>query len=200
MLGDRLGEQGQGTDRRLQLMADVGDEVGAHGIEAGAVAQVVDHCQRTTADQGQGPENQHTRRWTDELQTALRRSAPGGCAQQGFECLVDQDAGVTGDRRRRVAQHRLALSVGEHHAHRRGGEHGPQAHHFFLGGLTALAFALQRTTQPLGLAAAEHAQVAQPTESGSTDERADFWWSGSQPVTMKRTLSAMFTAWSPMRS
>ena len=34
LVGDRLGQQGQRADGRLELVADVGDEVGAHGLEA----------------------------------------------------------------------------------------------------------------------------------------------------------------------
>ena len=42
LVGDRLGQHGQRADRRLQLVADVGDEVGAHRVEPGPLADVVD--------------------------------------------------------------------------------------------------------------------------------------------------------------
>ena len=45
-VGQRLGQHGKRTDRGLQLVADVGDEVGANGIETGAFADVVDGRQR----------------------------------------------------------------------------------------------------------------------------------------------------------
>ena len=40
---ERLGEEPDGPDRRLQLVADVGHEVGAHRLEAAALGDVVDH-------------------------------------------------------------------------------------------------------------------------------------------------------------
>ena len=43
---DRLGEQADRTDRRLQLMAGVGDEVAAHLIEALLLGDVADDQQR----------------------------------------------------------------------------------------------------------------------------------------------------------
>ena len=42
LVGQRLGEHGERADRRLQLVADVGDEVGAHRVEPSALADVVD--------------------------------------------------------------------------------------------------------------------------------------------------------------
>ena len=35
LVGERLGQHGERPDRRLQLVADVGHEVGAHGVDAG---------------------------------------------------------------------------------------------------------------------------------------------------------------------
>ena len=39
---DGLGQQTERADRRLQLVADVGDEVAAHGLEPAALGDVVD--------------------------------------------------------------------------------------------------------------------------------------------------------------
>ncbi|KIX78569.1 hypothetical protein SF12_08350, partial [Streptomyces sp. MBRL 601] len=42
---DRLGEQGEGADRGLQLVADVGDEVAAYGFDAAGLGEVLDQEQ-----------------------------------------------------------------------------------------------------------------------------------------------------------
>ena len=51
LVGERLGEHGERADRRLQLVADVGDEVGAHGVDAAPLADVLDrrHARRRPA-------------------------------------------------------------------------------------------------------------------------------------------------------
>ena len=43
---ERLGQQAEGADGRLELVADVGHEVAAHGLEAAALGDVVDHHER----------------------------------------------------------------------------------------------------------------------------------------------------------
>ena len=50
-VGERLGEHGERADRRLQLVADVGDEVGAHGVDAPPFADVLDRDHRPAARQ-----------------------------------------------------------------------------------------------------------------------------------------------------
>ena len=46
VLGEqRFGEQAERADGRLQLVADVGDEVAAHGLEPPALGHVVDDAE-----------------------------------------------------------------------------------------------------------------------------------------------------------
>ena len=49
LVGQRLGEHGQRPDGRLQLVADVGDEVGAHGVDPPPLADVLDRRHRAAA-------------------------------------------------------------------------------------------------------------------------------------------------------
>ena len=50
VLGEqRLGQQAEGPDRGLELVADVGDEVAAHGLEPAALGDVVDHDEHARA-------------------------------------------------------------------------------------------------------------------------------------------------------
>ena len=75
----RLGQQRQRTDRRLQLVADVGHEVGAHRIEARPLAEIVDGGERSAVAEGHRPHQQHPHRRTEEASTApppARRGAP----------------------------------------------------------------------------------------------------------------------------
>ena len=80
LVDERLGEHGQRTDRRLQLVADVGDEVGAHGVEAGALADVVDdRPARRRRARGMASHRKHPRRRTEQARSPLddsRRRAP----------------------------------------------------------------------------------------------------------------------------
>ncbi len=49
LVDQRLGQHGQRADRRLQLVADVGDEVGAHGVDPAPLADVLDRRHRAAA-------------------------------------------------------------------------------------------------------------------------------------------------------
>ena len=86
VVGQRLGEHGDRADRRLQLVADVGDEVGAHGVEPRSLADVVDGHDApppstrmgmdaaTTPCRG-GPNSSTVWRRSARLTAALRRRA-----------------------------------------------------------------------------------------------------------------------------
>ena len=52
LIGERLGEHGERADGCLQLVADVGDEVGADGVDPPALADVLDGRERTALRRG----------------------------------------------------------------------------------------------------------------------------------------------------
>ncbi len=66
-VGECLSQHCKGPDRRLQLMADVGNEVSSHRIQAGALADIVDGHERTAVLQRDRLHGQHRSRWADEL-------------------------------------------------------------------------------------------------------------------------------------
>ena len=79
LVGQRLGEHGQRADRRLQLVADVGDEVGAHGVDAAPLADVLDRRHRAAALERRGGDDDGDPRRAVQLErlaASPRRRAP----------------------------------------------------------------------------------------------------------------------------
>ena len=72
----RLGEQRQGADGRLQLVADVGDEVAAHRLEAAPVGDVVDDHEHAEPPavrrQRDGREHEGAAGWAEQVDGARR--------------------------------------------------------------------------------------------------------------------------------
>ncbi len=94
----RLGEQRQRADRRLQLVADVGDEVPSHALAAARLRDVPDvHDRtedRTVGEQRLGAEEQHLTRRTEELELAFAGLALPRPAEQLVDLLLGQRVGV----------------------------------------------------------------------------------------------------------
>ena len=71
--GQRLGQQPERADRRLQLVAHVGDEVAAHALDAGALRDVVRRTPTAPSDRSLVGER-HARQ-VQHLRAADRRAA-----------------------------------------------------------------------------------------------------------------------------
>ena len=131
---DRLRQQRQRTDRRLQLVADVGDEVAAHRLEPAALGDVIDDDERTDraplVSSGTA------------LSTSVRRGGPNRSTvrldpvpsidswEQGTDRLLHQRFAVPGGQvrgRLLVAEGDLTCVVEDHHALRYRAESPRQA-------------------------------------------------------------------------
>ena len=108
LVGQRLGEHSEGADRRLQLVADVGDEVGAHSVDSPAFADVLDRRHRRAALKSLGRHDHGDPRRTVQLEQLARRAAVEGLAQGGLNGVVDEQAGVR-------PGHRLGARVAVQH-------------------------------------------------------------------------------------
>ena len=93
LVGHRLGEQGQRPDGRLQLVADVGHEVGAHRIDPAAFADVLDRRHRPTALERAARTTTATRAGRTARGLARLLTIAGG-AQHALDGVVDEHAHV----------------------------------------------------------------------------------------------------------
>ena len=84
-VGQSLGQHGERTDRRLQLVADVGDEVGTHRVETGPFADIVDGHQRTAVLEGHRVDRQDGARRSDELDGLTAGVATHGPPHMAFD-------------------------------------------------------------------------------------------------------------------
>ena len=91
--GHRLGEQPERADRRLQLVAHVGDEVAAHALDAPRLGDVARERDRAddlaVAPQRERAQLEHLTGRPVELELALRRDA----VERGLQQLVDRVLG-----------------------------------------------------------------------------------------------------------
>jgi hypothetical protein len=92
--GQGLGEHRQRTHRRLQLVADVGNEVGPHRIEAAAFADVLDRRHRRSVGQRRRADDDGDARRAVELERLRRRPAPAGVTELLLHGLVHEQADV----------------------------------------------------------------------------------------------------------
>ena len=125
---DRLGQQGHPADRRLELVADVGDEVAAHLLDPAGLGAVLDQQQHVRAAERRDPRADDqpaaAERPAGQLQLALPDHAvaahrPGQLEQLGVGDLVAADQPV-GVRRRAGLDH----GVGAVHDDRAGAQDG----------------------------------------------------------------------------
>ena len=125
--GERLGEHLERADRRLELVAHVGDEVAAHALDPVHLGDVVDERGRAERPLGVAERHrrqvQHRARRAEELQLALARARR--CSAR-VEQLVERAGGdrvgvarVAVPLGRRVAEHLAAVGVDDDD--RRGG-------------------------------------------------------------------------------
>ena len=91
----RLGQHRESTHRGLQLVADVGDEIGAHGLETGPLADIVDRRQRATIFEGDGLDGQHGSWRTDELDGLAAGVAADGTTHVALHSFLHQHRGMT---------------------------------------------------------------------------------------------------------
>ena len=119
----RLREQRECADRRLQLVADVRDEVGAHRFETCALGRVVDRTQRSD-DRTRFLERRHrdddrSPRRTEQIDGATIGHASTARSEELGNCLLDERVAVTrADEGRgvHVAEHDAAGAIGDHDA------------------------------------------------------------------------------------
>ncbi len=75
LAGERLGQQLQRADRRLELVAHVGHEVATHTLDAAQLRDVLHKRrraeQRVTVEQRRRPQTQHDARRAEQLQLAV---------------------------------------------------------------------------------------------------------------------------------
>ena len=129
-----LGQQAQGAHRRLELVADVRDEVAADLLEPAALRDVLDqrdHAERAAAvvDLAR-PHLQCAPGRPVEVERALGRSLVPGVLQDLGDGLGGQGVTVAADHQgvgAAVAVDHGAVLVAEHHALREGVERAPQA-------------------------------------------------------------------------
>ena len=99
VVGQRLGKECQCSHWRLQLVADVGHEVGAHGVDPGTIAEVIDHHQGPTIGQRDAPNQQHLLRRPEQGQPLLPGLARDGSGQEPFDRFLDQQFDMATDGR-----------------------------------------------------------------------------------------------------
>ena len=130
LVDQRLGEHGQRPDGRLQLVADVGDEVGAHGVDAPTLALVLDRRHRATARQRARGDGDAPGRPVEleRLRGSLAAERP---ARQRAHGVVDEQAAVrAGERAAAGLRYRIApVGVDDDDADRQPIEHSFQRRH-----------------------------------------------------------------------
>ena len=117
----RLREQRECADRRLQLVADVRDEVGAHRFETCALGDVVDRAQRaddrTCFLERRHRDDDRSPRRTEEIDGATIGHASTARGEELGDRLLDQRVAVTRADEGRgvdVAEHDAAGAIGDH--------------------------------------------------------------------------------------
>jgi hypothetical protein len=177
-VGERLGEHGQRPDRSLQLMADVGHEVGAHGVQPGALADVVDRDEHVAGIEPRRVEQQHPPRWAEELQ-APRAFATVEASDDPLQGLADEHPLVTVEPGRPVADFGLATRVDEHHTDRQGVERSLQAAPFAclaLGGrAAALLLRPEAVCRPAEAEVHHSSSTSTGATRGSSPEESRLW-------------------------
>ena len=202
-VSQRLRQHSQRTHRRLQLVADIGHEVSAHCIQPGPLAEVIDNGHRSSAIQRDRTNEEHPRWRAEQLQPLLSRFPGDGCSQESLDRFVDEHITVTADCCGTIAKDGCTLRIGQHDAGRHCVEACGKALDFTLRRFPPGLFLLQLALSAIGFSTAESAHESSDTSRGagtnklpvsSTPTRSGLRWSGTQPVTTKRTRSAMFTA------
>ena len=94
LVGHRLGEHGQRPDRRLQLVADVGDEVGPHGVDAPPLADVLDRRHGAAAVQRRCRDDDGDPRRAVQLERLAALLTVAGLRQQALDGVVDEQPDV----------------------------------------------------------------------------------------------------------
>ena len=89
------------ADRRLQLVADVGDEVAADLLDPAGLGAVLDEQQHVRAAERRDPRADHDRRPPAERAAGQLELAPRGSRRRGRTCAGQVDAARRGPARRR---------------------------------------------------------------------------------------------------
>jgi hypothetical protein len=117
-VGKRLGEHGEGAHRRLQLVADVGDEVGPHGVDPAPLADILDRDHRPAAGQRGRPNDDGDARRAVEVDGLSLLAALERTGEQALDGVIDEEAGVAPveHTRGRVAVVDAPTGTGDHDA------------------------------------------------------------------------------------
>ena len=136
LVGERLGQYPQGTDRGAQLVVDVGHEVAAHGVELAPFRRVLDHGHGATRGEPLGRQLHRPGRRAGELERLHLAATDTRRGQQLGEGAGHEDVGleVTGEGDGAAAANDLAAGLVAHdHAHRQCVECLPQTDELLFG-------------------------------------------------------------------
>ena len=189
-------------------MADVGDEVGAHRIEAGSFADIVDGDQRAAVLERDRMNGQDRARRPDELDGLTAGVTTYGPTHVTLDGLFDQHRGVAVVRvRGDVLDPGLAGRIGEHDPDRQRIERPPQLQHLSLqlAEEVSSVIASGSTSYRRSTTTKRHHGVCSPSavlasrgispvSSVRARKRWAPWCSGSHPVITNRTRSPTLTA------
>ena len=111
--GEGVGEHRPRADRRLELMADVCDEVGSHRIQSTSLADVVGDGDRSPSRQRGGVDHHHLLGRTEELEGLVGVDTGESTLKVTLDRLLDEitGVGVTQSLRRGVTQNDAARRV-----------------------------------------------------------------------------------------
>ena len=120
---DRLGQHRQGTDRRAQLVTDIGDEVAAHALDLARLGDITHErdgsARRSLARERKGAQLQRLLRWAEEDELSLRGLSEQRLVEQLADRLRGDGIGVacaTEAARGRVAHEHPAVAPDHYHS------------------------------------------------------------------------------------
>ena len=124
LVGQRLGQYRQCAHRCLQLVADVGDEVGTYRIESSSLADVVDGDQHTAVGQGDGAHEDGLLRRSEQLDRRLRFATLECDLHVSVDGVLHQHVTVSSrPAHPAVAADHRAIGIDQHDAQRQAVEH-----------------------------------------------------------------------------
>jgi hypothetical protein len=89
-----LGEHCQGAHRGLEFVTDVRHKVGSNGVDARAVGEIIDDCERAAASQRDTSHKQHLLWRTEQREFLFRRLTSSGDGQGLLDRFFKQNIGV----------------------------------------------------------------------------------------------------------
>ena len=216
LVDQRLGKHRQRADRRLQLVRDVGDEIGARLLDPAPLRDVVHERHAVPVWQRPGGDDERHLRRTEQLDRAVRHRAGAPELEVMFDRLVDEQPGVRACQaaRRLVAVLDAAVRIPDHDPCRMTLEHVAERD-------VTRQLVAGRRLDPVSLSRAADRPPGEERHSDRDDDQdrghsapvrdplamalrsrepGAASCSGSTPVAMNLMRWAMLTAWSPRRS